>query len=239
MATVQPSIPDPIQDPIQDPLQNVGIIIVDKTGILKTLTVKDYKEEELFKKCGFKKPDNFSKQHEWTVKMDKKKYLIAVFAKIEGKANTENKYDFPPPIDTTLFFGSCAIVCRVNSEENKTVFTLMSCTIAMWDKLYEKLFGGFEDLVATSIEDEHEVDELAGVPSDKKTKDGYLKDGFVIDSDSGDDEKEYDSSESSDEVDGAGSEDDEDDVAGLAVEDIGSELSSEEYDTDSSLSSSK
>jgi hypothetical protein len=215
--------------------ENVGIIIVDKMGTLKTLTVKDYKEEDLFKKCGFKKPDNFSKQHEWVVKWDKKKYLVAVFAKTEGKANTENKYDFPPPIDTTLFFGSCAIVCSVNSDENKEVFALTTCTISLWDKLYEKLFGGFEDLSSTAIEDEQEVDELSGVPANKKTKDGYLKDGFIVDSDSGDDEKEYDSSESSDEVGGTGSDEDEEEDEGLVVEDIGSELSSEEYDTDSSL----
>jgi len=215
--------------------ENVGIIIVDKTGTLKTLTVKDYKEEDLFKKCGFKKQDNFYKQHEWTVKLDKKKYLVAVFAKTEGKANAENKYDFPPPIDTTLFFGSCAIVCSVNSDENKELFSLTACTISLWDKLYEKLFGGFEDLSTTAIEDEQEIDELSGVPANKKTKDGYLKDGFIVDSDSGDDEKEYDSSESSDEVGGTGSDEDEEDNEELVVEDIGSELSSEEYDTDSSL----
>ena len=34
---------------------NIGIIIVEKTGILKELVVKEYNEGELFKKCGFKR----------------------------------------------------------------------------------------------------------------------------------------------------------------------------------------
>jgi hypothetical protein len=208
--------------------QNIGIIIVDKSGILKPLTIKEYNEDELFKKCGFKKSDNFSKQTEWPIKLDKKKYLVSVYAKSEGKANTENKYDFPPPIDTTLFFGCCAIVCTQMQEDKS--FKLISLSIALWDKMYEKLFGGFEDLTATCIEDDLEIDELAGVPTHKKTKDGYLKDGFVVDSDSdGNDVSDDDDADNNDD-----SDDDNDDVDGeLAIDDIGSELSSEEYDTDS------
>ena len=39
--------------------QSLTIIIVDKGGSLKTLTVKDYKVEEVYKKCGFKKGEDF------------------------------------------------------------------------------------------------------------------------------------------------------------------------------------
>ena len=42
--------------------QPLTIILVEKGGELKTLSIKDYKEDELFKKCGFKKADDFSKQ---------------------------------------------------------------------------------------------------------------------------------------------------------------------------------
>ena len=82
------------------------IVIVDKSGTLKSLNVKDFKEEELYKKCGFKKAEGFGKQTDWLVKISGQgKYGVSVFAKTEGKANTENKYDFPPPIDKKLFFG--------------------------------------------------------------------------------------------------------------------------------------
>jgi hypothetical protein len=210
--------------------QNISVIIVDKSASLKSLTIKDYKEDELYKKCGFKKADGFVKQTEWGVKLDGKKYVVAVFAKAEGKANSENKYDFPPPVDTVLFFGSCALVCSVKKDEN--VWELTSLSLELWEKMYEKLFGGFEDLAATCAQDEEEEDELDNIPASKKTKQGYLKDGFVVDSESSDDKEEYGSDEDKDEDE---DEDEEEDVAadGLELEDIGSELSEEEYESSS------
>jgi len=212
--------------------QNISVIIVEKTGSLKSLTIKDYKEEELYKKCGFKKADGFIKQTEWGVKIDGKKYIVAVFAKTEGKANSENKYDFPPPVDTVLFFGNCALVCSIKKDENKWDLTSMS--LELWEKIYEKLFGGFEDLAATCAEDEEEEDELENIPASKKTKQGYLKDGFVVDSDSSDDKDDYcseDDSDDDDEDDEAEEQDGPEDV--LELEDIGSELSEEEYESSS------
>ena len=72
--------------------QPLTIILVEKTGELKTLSIKDYKEDELFKKCGFKKADDFSKQVSWASKIDGQKYAISMYGKSEGKANMENKY---------------------------------------------------------------------------------------------------------------------------------------------------
>ena len=187
--------------------QNISVIIVDKSASLKSLTIKDYKEDELYKKCGFKKADGFVKQTEWGVKIDGKKYIVAVFAKTEGKANSENKYDFPPPVDTVLFFGSCALVCSVKKDE--TAWVLTSLSLELWEKMYEKLFGGFEDLAATCAEDEEEEDELENIPASKKTKQGYLKDGFVVDSESSDDKEEYGSDDDD--------EDEEDPIATLTI----------------------
>jgi hypothetical protein len=207
-----------------------SILIVEKGGNLKSLSVKDYQEDELFKKCGFKKPDGFEKHTEWKIKMDGKKYIIAAYGRTEGKANMENKYDFPPPIDTILFFGSCLLLGTVLKDDGKK--ELFSLTLEHWEKMYEKLFGGFEDLATTAAEDEAEEDELDSVPASKKTKHGYLKDGFVVDSDSDDKDAEYES--------GSGEEDDEDEdhsdetdengqIDDLELEDIGSELSEESY----------
>jgi len=159
--------------------QSLNIIIVEKTGLLKQMSVKSFKEEELYKKCGFKKPNDFIKQTYWNVKYDKNKYSIQVFAKKEGRANSENKYDFPPPIDNVLFYGNCAIVAMIYTDKNTKTYVNLS--IQLWEKLYEKLFGGFEDLSKTAIEDELEEDELKYIPKNQKTKEGYLKDGFVVD----------------------------------------------------------
>ena len=213
--------------------QPLNIIIVERTGTLKMLAIKDFKEEELFKKCGFKKAEDFLKQTEWNVKYDGKKYYIQVFAKADGRANSENKYDFPPPIDTKLFYGCCAIVAYLKNSDGTKLYTNLN--IPLWDKIYEKLFGGFEDLAATAIEDENEEDELANVPKEKKTKQGYLKDGFVVDSSDADEsvsvigseEEESEESEDTDETEKDGEDDD------IVIQDIGSELSEESYDYDS------
>jgi hypothetical protein len=206
-------------------MSNLDIVIVEKSGSLKTTSVKDFKEEDLFKKCGLKKKDDFEKQVEWKLKTKGRKYVVSVYAKLNGRANNENKYDFPPPIDNHLFFGSCAIVAQNEKQE------YVSLNTDLWNTLYEKLFGGFEDLAATALEDEQEIDELANVPKEKKTKEGYLKDGFVV-SEEGEEELGEDETTSESEINTTNSEDeDEDDDA--VIEDIGSELSEESYDYES------
>lgn len=209
--------------------QSLTIIIVDKGGSLKTLTVKDYKVEDLYKKCGFKKSDGFILQAEWPVKLDSQRYLIQMYGKLDGKANMENKYDFPPPVDKNLYFGSCVLVGMIRDDSNNR--THINLSIELWNKIYEKLFGGFEDLALTCNEDEDEDDELAHIPKNMKTKKGgYLKDGFVVDS--SDTEAEEDTCSEEDESD----EPTETSCEGeeeLILEDIGSELSEESYiDTD-------
>jgi len=170
------------------------MLIVEKTGILKSLSIKEYNESDLYKKCGFKQPDNFEKRSTWNVKYPSgstgKRYHVSLFAKNMGRANSENKYDFPPPVDKELYFGSCALVAKMKNLDGTLSYTNLS--IELWEKIYEKLFGGFEDLASTALEDENEIDELAKIPKKFKTKDGYLKDGFVVD-DSGDDETESNS----------------------------------------------
>ena len=97
-------------------------------------------------------------------------YNIELYAKNDGKANTENKYDFPPPIDNTLFFGNMCILAKLDNEYEKL-------TKNEWNKVYEKLFGGFHDLHS---------DETRSIDSeiydyDEYTNEGYYKDGFIID----------------------------------------------------------
>lgn len=202
-------------------MTQLTILIIDKGGSLKTLTVKDYKVEELYKKCGFKKADGFELQVEWPVKLNGQKYLLQMYGKLDGKANMENKYDFPPPVDKKLYFGACAVVGLVRDDSNNVDYINLS--IELWNKLYEKLFGGFDDLALTCNEDEDEEDELEDIPKHMKTKTGgYLKDGFVVDSSDAEEESLYSSDEpvESEEIDG------DDDIA---LEDIGSELSEESY----------
>ena len=150
------------------------ILCVEKLGTIKELNVKNVNEDELYKKAGLKSGQDFNQQTSWKIKVNKKSYNICVYGKTNGRANTENKYDFPPPIDTTLFFGNCLIVNKQDDD------SIISVTLNEWEKIYEELFGGFEDLGDEDSDDSEEEDEDEALP---KTKSGYAKDGFVVDDD--------------------------------------------------------
>jgi hypothetical protein len=216
--------------------QSLTIIIIDKGASLKTLTVKDYKVEDLYKKCGFKKADGFNLQVEWPIKLDGQRYLIQMYGKLDGKANMENKYDFPPPIDKNLYFGSCVLVGALRDDDNTR--SHINLSIELWNKIYEKLFGGFEDLALTCTEDDNEEDELANVPKNLKTKKGgYLKDGFVVDSSDTEENETSSSVEDTEESDNEDTSDEAD--CDVVIEDLGSELSEESYDYDSDSNNEK
>jgi hypothetical protein len=92
--------------------------------------------------------------------------------------------------------------------------------------MYEKLFGGFDNLAVTCNEDDEEEDELKNIPKNMKTKKGgYLKDGFVVDS--SDAEEDTGSDNESDEPSCTSGDAEEEEE--LILEDLGSELSEESY----------
>ena len=174
---------------------NTTIVIISKVGSLSECVVEPASEttlEELTillsKKCGYRNHNGFSCYHTYRYKNKRNlafqvseedvipKYIyVDVWAKTEGRAGYENKYEMPPPIDELIFYGNIALVARMDNE------TAIHLTTELWNIIYEKLFGGFEDLAATALADENESDELDSIPSHKKTSSGYLKDGFVVD----------------------------------------------------------
>jgi hypothetical protein len=94
--------------------------------------------------------------------------------------------------------------------------------------MYEKLFGGFEDLTRNDTTDDE--DEMKHIPKEKQTKSGYLKDDFIVDDTSDSEESEETLSETElsdgpvDVIDNTSEQ--------YIIEDIGSELSEESYDTE-------
>jgi len=159
---------------------NVSILIVEKTGNIKEQVIKFTNENELYKKAGFKTNADFKSYAEWNIdNLNDKQYCIRVYGKTKGQANQENKYEFPPPVDTVLFFGSCVIM---NFSDNIPKNLVSS----EWDAIYEHLFGGFED-----IDEEDAFDEEDDIDDDlPKTKFGYAKDGFVVDDDETEEEED-------------------------------------------------
>lgn len=163
-------------------------VLIDKNGELKNVKLTNaYDKTELYKKCGFRSEKDFELCGTWDIE---NKCLIELYGKKDGKSGTENKYEFPPPNDNFLLFGNCIVLVK-NSEGYGNL------TIETWDKIYNKLFGGFESLG----EEDSELSEDEEVPQDKLTKHGYKKDGFVVDDDDSDDlcEHEYTGSELTDE----------------------------------------
>ena len=177
-----------------------SIVLISKVGSLSECVVEPASETTLeqltillSKKCGYRNHNGFSCYHTYRYKNKRNlafvisteevvpKYIyVDVWAKTEGRAGSENKYEMPPPIDELIFYGNIALVARMDNE------TAIHLTTELWNIIYEKLFGGFEDLAATALADENESDELDSIPSHKKTSSGYLKDGFIVDDDSED-----------------------------------------------------
>lgn len=160
-------------------MSSVSVIVIEKGGNIKELKVKSFDETELYKKCGFKTPNDFKQHTCWdNIKVNNIIYNIHVYGKTVGRANQENKYEFPPPIDKILFFGSCVLVNKVNNIPQ-------NLTSKEWKNIYNQLYGGFEDLdVDVSDESEDSDDNLP------KTKSGYVKDEFIVDDDYEDEDED-------------------------------------------------
>jgi len=158
------------------------ILVVERTGTIQALSVKKYEEDLLFKKAGFKTPADFGLHHTFDVTLDdsQQTYHVGLYGKTSGRANTENKYDFPPPVDNVLFFGNCLLV---NKDATGAPLDI---SVKEWTAIYEHLFGGFEDLGNETEDDgDDEMDEeearIMNDPKTQFTKEGYVKDDFIVD----------------------------------------------------------
>lgn len=179
----------------------VQIIIVEKSCAIKeTPFQSDWTAEHLSKKAGFKTSKDFTKKTTWNLDDDHK---ITLYAKEQGRAGQENKYDFPPPVDNQLFFGNCVLTCQNGDNE------YIDLTSKLWKVCYESLFGGFEDIGDESDEeDSGEDDEDEELD---KTKQGYAKDGFVVEDEGDEEDEDEDEDDDEDEYDDIEGDNDDDD----------------------------
>tara|TARA_B100001063_G_C16345638_1_gene348935 strand:- start:269 stop:562 length:294 start_codon:yes stop_codon:yes gene_type:complete len=84
-------------------------------------------------------------------------------------------------MDTKLCFGAIVLVHKSDNDEP------MDLRKEDWLKLYDHLYGGFED---TNQEDD-EDDEEEEVEVEQLTKQGYKKDDFVVDDDEEEEDGEF------------------------------------------------
>ena len=84
----------------------------------------------------------------------------------EGKAGTENKYEFAPPYESLLPFGDVLLIASATKNAEQPVHY----TETQWTTFYEQAMGGFESIDSeddagddSSIVSEEEID---AIPSD-------------------------------------------------------------------------
>lgn len=123
------------------------ILLIEKNGIIKENHSNDVVRDLLYKKCGFKKKDDFEKRHTWSINMYDI-HSIELWARSIGKAGQENKYELPSPLSSTTYFGTIALVF-LDDKEN-----ICSATKEQWSKIYDFLFE--EEQVSESEEQQSE-----------------------------------------------------------------------------------
>lgn len=153
-------------------MSKITILVLNKSGLISEVLVRHFNEEELYKRCGFKKPTHFGAQYEYLVSYHSKQYLIGVYGKTEGKSNTENSYRFPAPLNTIGFHGSCALVCKELLPDETT--QLVSLSLTMWHYIYQELT---QESVEEITKPEEKIPEVPCEKTEirKKTKPARVK----------------------------------------------------------------
>ena len=76
-------------------------VFVSKSGEIEQKTTKQQIEDEkIFKLCNYKSASGFEKLHCFPMDKNDTDNGYEVYGKKNGRANSENKYEFPPTIDT-------------------------------------------------------------------------------------------------------------------------------------------
>ena len=105
----------------------MSVVIIQPTGELKMDTISHIKSYG-------------NLQHTWKTLT----HEIQLYGKKKGKQGHENKYEFPPPVDT-IFYGSCLLVNPSGDF-----------TIEMWNDFYESI-------TQSELEEEEQEKEFVGL----------------------------------------------------------------------------
>lgn len=156
-------------------------IIIKKNGDLEEKNTK--KIDKKYKLCNYKNDKDFKLLHTFKKLKKYNKKSIEIYGKDVGRANSENKYEMPQPIDNELYFGSLLMLGFDNNTNE-----YIDLKIIDWNKIYDDLMGGFEDIGNLIIdsngdcvdEEERSIDSEQ-YDDNEYTNEGYYKDGFIVD----------------------------------------------------------
>jgi hypothetical protein len=134
------------------------IITINKLG---ELTEHAKNTSELYKLCNYRNNNNFELLCSWNDEYE-------LYGKKVGRSGNENMYEFPPPIDKELYFGT---LCIVKKNDTNELFNIKE-----WKIFYNVQYGGFENLTT----DDNSVDVVSSDEED--TNEMYNKNGFFAES---------------------------------------------------------
>ena len=143
-------------------------ILIDEDGSIKQQKSR-VNRETLYKKCGFKKSDEFKLQHTWLVETCNI-HSVELWARDVFSRENENKFILPSPLTTRTYYGTIAAIA-LNEKGD-----IISMTIEKWKKIYEHLYGDIESEELQSDEEEEEVDDDGSISA--KEKPSYIKDDY-------------------------------------------------------------
>lgn len=93
---------------------------------------------------------------------------LTLFGLTDGKAGTENKHELPPPLDSTLFFGSILLIA---SEKKDTYTKPVPFSPEDYENFYTQAYGGFEDLDEDEDENDEEEEEEEDADEEEEVAD--------------------------------------------------------------------
>jgi hypothetical protein len=112
--------------------QSVSVIIIEKQGTEKILNIKKFAKEELFKKCGFKKSEDFILINNWETNDD---YIIELYGKTSGKQNNININEFTQYANLPQLYGNALLTMRNKNELTEYI----SLNLEYWNKFKENI----------------------------------------------------------------------------------------------------
>ena len=118
----------------------LGIILVDKPGTLHEQKIKGNDTDKLYKKCGFKKPDDFECRNSWQIN-EGDICCIELWSRNRGKSGTENNYKLPAS-DDAKYFGNMIFV-GVDATR-----LLVNLTLDIFNNASEQMFGPPKNMCA-------------------------------------------------------------------------------------------
>ena len=131
--------------------------MIEILKILKNSSIKidniDISEisDNLYKKCSFRKNDNFIN----IFNINYKNYIFEIWGKNKGKDNTINNFNFSK-YSTSKIYGDCIVLLKSNNYINFNIL------------LWQKLFQDDESYYESSSDDEYNEEELDSKELDSK-----------------------------------------------------------------------